>query len=495
MRLTFEDALKNGLLPLLEEIAELETYRFVLVSGPKPDLRNMIFFDARERRDELVIIDESEVHVSRELREAVSEIQPSILAAMSRPAMAFHQARQLVEEYGATVIVVTDPPRSSDEDPQALERIAREMEGVNLRYSDVSAIVVMISRNLGEAPPEIRPHCITLSVSYPSSRDLLALFPDLRGMAKDLVGLPASVVGRLKEMLKLPRGEELVRGARKDYLRVMEFMLYEPKHTWSSLGGGEEGEGRIVGYRARLKAELRSLARLSASGEVTRVLFYGPEGMGKTAFADAFVSEFDLVSRIIVSQFLSQYVGESEKRIRRALNQAASYLPIPTAILVEDMDQMVSRGDGAAGEILRNLRREFVLFVNENDITIVATINDPASLPDDLKAIFDRIVPMKPLSFNDDEGRVEFLDVLRALLERHGYELPPEVVTENVPQVTEYKRPLELERMLKKGREMALISGERPGLKHVKLAAEFVPPIPMDATTRRIVDMMSYFYR
>lgn len=494
MYIRFEKIVENGIVPLLEEIADSQGLRFVAIVGPKPDIWKLILYDVEKGRvkDDTVLIVRSNVVHSPEPRRKGMIRGDDVTAAFF----------SLLKDLKYRTIFIQDPPIESDDVEEQI-KAKRNSELITMEYSNMPLLGVMIADNEGEIPEFLLSSTLFIKIGYPSLDVLNDHFPE--ELVKKAIGLPIDIaIKTIRTALSISqmKPEETVSMVKRNYLRSRGFRLFVPKITWNDIGGGKIIDGEPVGYRLKVMIDLKSLGKSCidfAEGRINskppnRIMIYGPEGIGKTTFVEAFASMFPLAQKFLLTQFLSKYVGEGEKKLREALSQAAAFVPIPTVVVMEDVDALASQtSESGVGDVYNNFRREISVFLEENpEVTFIATVSDPGKLSDDVKVLFERIIPLKRLDPRTNEGKIEFLDVLGKILEKYNTDLDAQLIFENVPSVREFERPLDFKRLLDKA---AQLGKGKITIKHVRAAAKIVKKTSTDSRTERIFNMMDTLFK
>jgi len=142
----------------------------------------------------------------------------------------------------------------------------------------------------------------------------------------------------------------------------------------------------------------RLVAEAKATGRVPRrILLAGPPGVGKTLVVTAIADELGLPA-VALGQYMSRYVGDSERIIREVLNavQALS----PCVLHIDEFDQAIGQrntGQSADGGTSERVFAELLTFLGDNQraerVTVIGTTNRPDALD---SAMFDRftIIPV-----------------------------------------------------------------------------------------------------
>lgn len=125
------------------------------------------------------------------------------------------------------------------------------------------------------------------------------------------------------------------------------------------------------------------------------ILLVGVQGCGKSLCAKATARSWQLpLLKLDFGALYDKYVGESEKRLRRALQQAQAMSP--TVLWVDEIEKGLAPGaTDQDGGLSRRMLATFLSWLQEKQdpVFVVATANDIAALPPELvrKGRFDEI--------------------------------------------------------------------------------------------------------
>ncbi|PAY23342.1 ATPase [Dietzia natronolimnaea] len=123
------------------------------------------------------------------------------------------------------------------------------------------------------------------------------------------------------------------------------------------------------------------------------VLLVGVPGCGKSLSAKAIAAQWHLpLYRLDMAGILGMYVGQSESRLREALDTADRVAPC--VLWIDEIEKALATGGGDAGTS-RRLIGQFLFWLQESTskVFVVATANDVSSLPPELlrKGRFDEM--------------------------------------------------------------------------------------------------------
>lgn len=205
--------------------------------------------------------------------------------------------------------------------------------------------------------------------------------------------------------------QEAMREMQPSALR--EVFVESPNVRWDEVGGLDAAKQELqeaVEWPLKHEALYREMGAKPPKG----VLLYGPPGTGKTLLAKAVATEAE-ANFISVKgpEFLSKWVGESERAVREVFRKAR--LAAPCVIFLDEIDAVVphrgSREDAHVTEnIISTVLTEMDGLIELNNVTVIAATNRPDIIdPALLRAgRFDRLVYVAPPS---EEGRLAILKI------------------------------------------------------------------------------------
>lgn len=164
---------------------------------------------------------------------------------------------------------------------------------------------------------------------------------------------------------------------------LREVVISQPKETWDDVGGLEDAKiqlREIIEWPLKYPELYSHLSSKPPSG----ILLYGPPGTGKTLLAKALAHESE-VNFISVKgpEFLSKWVGESEKAVRETFRKARS--ASPCIIFFDEIDAIAGmRGRSASSEVtdqvISQLLTEMDGLEDLKDVILLAATNRPDML-------------------------------------------------------------------------------------------------------------------
>jgi transitional endoplasmic reticulum ATPase len=178
---------------------------------------------------------------------------------------------------------------------------------------------------------------------------------------------------------------------------LREVLIESPNVRWDDIGGMEKAKRELreaVEWPLRYGKLFDHMGARPSRG----VLLYGPPGTGKTLLAKAVAteSEANFIS-VKGPEFLSKWVGESEKAVRETFRKARQ--AAPCVIFMDEIDSIApTRGGGADSHVtervISQLLTELDGLESLHNVVVVAATNRPDIIDPALlrPGRFDRLV-------------------------------------------------------------------------------------------------------
>jgi len=169
---------------------------------------------------------------------------------------------------------------------------------------------------------------------------------------------------------------------------LREVLISQPTETWDDIGGLEEAKQQlkeIIEWPLKFPQLYNHLHSKPPNG----ILLFGPPGTGKTLLAKALAHESE-VNFISVKgpEFLSKWVGESEKAVRETFRKARA--AAPCIIFFDEVDAIAGmRGRFASSQVTEQVVSQLLTEMDGleglKDVILLAATNrsdmlDPALL-------------------------------------------------------------------------------------------------------------------
>jgi transitional endoplasmic reticulum ATPase len=164
---------------------------------------------------------------------------------------------------------------------------------------------------------------------------------------------------------------------------LREVLIQQPSETWEDVGGLENA---ILQLKEVIEWPLRypELYSHLDSKPPNGILLYGPPGTGKTLLAKALAheSEINFIS-VKGPEFLSKWVGESEKAVRETFRKARS--AAPCIIFFDEIDAIAGERGRFAGsqvteQVVSQLLTEMDGLEGLKNVILLAATNRPELL-------------------------------------------------------------------------------------------------------------------
>jgi len=164
---------------------------------------------------------------------------------------------------------------------------------------------------------------------------------------------------------------------------LREVVISQPKETWEDVGGLEDAKLQLMEV-IEWPLKYPELYKHLNSKPPNGILLYGPPGTGKTLLAKALAHESE-VNFISVKgpEFLSKWVGESEKAVRETFKKARS--AAPCIIFFDEIDAIAGvRGRFASSEVTEQVVSQLLTEMDGledlKDVILLAATNRPELL-------------------------------------------------------------------------------------------------------------------
>jgi transitional endoplasmic reticulum ATPase len=194
---------------------------------------------------------------------------------------------------------------------------------------------------------------------------------------------------------------------------LREVLIESPDVKWEDIGGLDQAKQELmetVEWPLRYAALYKHMSAKPPKG----ILLYGPPGTGKTLLAKAVAteSEANFIS-VKGPEFLSKWVGESEKAVRETFRKARQ--AAPCVVFLDEIDAIAPvRGtatdSGVTERVISQLLTEMDGLEQLHNVVVIAATNRPDIIDPALMrpGRFDRLVFIGP---PDLEARKEILRI------------------------------------------------------------------------------------
>ena len=425
---------------LAKAVASETNANFHAISGPEimskfygqseENLRE-IFTQAQENAPSIIFIDEID-SIAPKRDEVTGEVERRVVAQLLS-LMDGLQARGKVVVIGAT-----NRPNSLDPAIRRPGRFDREIEiGIPDRDGRLEVLQVH-ARNVPLAKDVDLKELAGITHGYVGA-DLAALVKEaaMRSLRRALPSIdlevdeiPVEVLRRLE----VTREDFLQAFREMEPSTLREVLIERPSVHWDEIGGLEDAKQEL---REAVEWPLKYAKLFTHAGAKAPkgVLLYGPPGTGKTLLAKAVATEAE-ANFISVKgpEFLSKWVGESERAVRETFRKAKA--AAPCIVFFDEVDAVTpQRGMGADSHVTERVISQVLTEMDGleelHNVTVVAATNRPDMVDPALlrPGRFDRLVYIPPPD----------LEARRSIVAIHakGKPLAPEVDLDDIAKRTE----------------------------------------------------------
>lgn len=477
----------NGLLShntgktlLAKAVANESVANFINIAGPElvskfvgesEERMRQVFKEAEENAPTIIFMDEIDA-IAPKREEVTGEVERRMVSQLLTLMDGLKSRGQVI------VIGATNRPNSID---PALRRPGRFDREIELAIPDRTArkeILQIHTRNMPLAEDVNLDQFADVTHGYTGA--------DISALAKE------SAMKSLRRILpKINLEDEFIphqvleelRVTREDFANAMneiqpsalrEVFLEVPNVKWSDIGGLEDAKKTLM-EAIELPLKRPEVFEKMGIRPVRGILLVGLPGTGKTLIAKAVAteSEANFIS-VKGPEFISKWVGESEKAVREIFRKARS--AAPCIIFIDEIDAVASlRGadDGSrvTERVVNSLLTELDGIQNLKNVVVLAATNRPDILDPALlrPGRFDRIIELPP---PDLRTRLEIFKV-----HTKGMPLAKDVDPEVLAKVTENYTGADIEGMCREAGMEAIRGGaEKVTMKHFEEAIKLMRP-------------------
>jgi transitional endoplasmic reticulum ATPase len=154
------------------------------------------------------------------------------------------------------------------------------------------------------------------------------------------------VPGEVLEKLQVTMGDFLGAFREMEPSALREVLVQTPNVRWDQVGGAEEAK-RELRQAVEWPLKYKDLYQHMRTRPPKGILLYGPPGTGKTLLAKAVATESN-ANFIAVKgpEFLSKWVGESERAVREVFRKARE--AAPAIVFFDEIDSLVPTRSGSS---------------------------------------------------------------------------------------------------------------------------------------------------
>jgi AAA+ superfamily predicted ATPase len=314
---------------------------------------------------------------------------------------------------GDGIFLLKDFARYCDND-----KVCRRLRELAEQFRTARRSIVITAGSI-TLPPELQADAAPFILGLPAVEELLtgvkqvladlnreshiAISIDLTGMqqlAKNLSGLPFAEAMRTLRLCVLQQGKadlsllDAVLDAKREALRgegLLETIRRDS--SFADIAGLQRLREWLVKRKSALTPEGQKFGLVPPKG----ILITGVQGCGKSLAAKSIAGEWGFeLARLDAGALYDKFIGESEKRLRKALDLAQKMAPL--VLWIDEIEKAFasagSSGDADAGLSQRLLATLLTWMQDrESGVFLAATSNNISALPPEMlrKGRFDEI--------------------------------------------------------------------------------------------------------
>jgi transitional endoplasmic reticulum ATPase len=370
-----------------------------------------IFKEAEEEAPSIIFIDEID-SIAPKREEVTGEVERRIVAQLLA-------VMDGLESRGKVVVIgATNRPDALDPALRRPGRFDREIEiGVPNRESRLEVLQIH-ARGMPLAEDVDLEKLADITHGFVGA-DIAALAREagmraLRRIVPELdlevESIPVEILDKIQVV-----NEDFVDALRELSPSAMREVLVEsPNVHWDEIGGLANVKQELMEAVEWPLAYPKLFSHMAATPP-KGIMLYGPPGTGKTLMAKAVATESQ-ANFISVKgpEFLSKWVGESEKAVRETFRKARQ--AAPTVLFFDEMDSIApARGGGTSAShvterVISQILSEMDGLESLHNVVVIAATNRPDIIDPALlrPGRFDRMVE---IGMPDQEARLEILKI------------------------------------------------------------------------------------
>ena len=379
--------------------------------GESEERLREIFKEAEEEAPSIIFIDEID-SIAPKREEVTGEVERRIVAQLLA-------VMDGLESRGKVVVIgATNRPDSLDPALRRPGRFDREIEiGVPNREARLEVLQIH-ARGMPLAEDVDLEKLADITHGFVGA-DIAALAREagmraLRRIVPELdlevESIPVEILNKIQVV-----NEDFVDALRELSPSAMREVLVEsPNVRWDDIGGLANVKQELMEAVEWPLAYPKLFSHMAATPP-KGIMLYGPPGTGKTLMAKAVATESQ-ANFISVKgpEFLSKWVGESEKAVRETFRKARQ--AAPTVLFFDEMDSIApARGGGTSDShvterVISQILSEMDGLEALHNVVVVAATNRPDIIDPALlrPGRFDRMVE---IGMPDQEARLEILKI------------------------------------------------------------------------------------
>jgi transitional endoplasmic reticulum ATPase len=405
---------------LAKALASETNAHFETLSGPEimskyygesEEKLRQLFKTAEEQAPSIVLIDEID-SIAPKREEVTGEVERRVVAQL----LALMDG---METRGKVVVIgATNRPDSLDPALRRPGRFDREIEiGVPNRQSRLEVLQIHtrgmpLSKDVNQEKLADVTHGFVGADLAALAREagMRALRRVLPEIDLEVESIPAEILNKIEV-----NNDDFLDALREMEPSAMrEVMVENPNVRWDDIGGLSDVKQQLVESVEWPLTYAKLFTHMDAKAP-KGILLYGPPGTGKTLLAKAVAteSEANFIS-IKGPEFLSKWVGESEKAVRETFRKARQ--AAPAVIFLDEIDSIAPARGGSSSDshvterVISQILTELDGLESLNSVIVIAATNRPDIIDPALlrPGRFDRLIE---IGLPDEMARQEILKI------------------------------------------------------------------------------------
>jgi len=405
---------------LAKALASETNAHFETLSGPEimskyygesEEKLRSLFKTAEEQAPSIILIDEID-SIAPKREEVTGEVERRVVAQM----LALMDG---MESRGKVVVIgATNRPDSLDPALRRPGRFDREIEiGVPNRQSRLEVLQIHtrgmpLSKDVNQEKLADVTHGFVGADLAALAREagMRALRRILPELDLEVEAIPAEILNKIEV-----NNDDFLDALREMEPSAMrEVMVESPNVRWDDIGGLADVKQQLVESVEWPLTYAKLFTHMDAKAP-KGILLYGPPGTGKTMLAKAVATESqaNFIS-IKGPEFLSKWVGESEKAVRETFRKARQ--AAPSVIFLDEIDSIVPARGGSTSDshvterVISQILTELDGLESLNSVIVIAATNRPDIIDPALlrPGRFDRLIE---IGLPDELARQDILKI------------------------------------------------------------------------------------
>jgi len=405
---------------LAKALASETNAHFETLSGPEimskyygesEEKLRSLFKTAEEQAPSIILIDEID-SIAPKREEVTGEVERRVVAQL----LALMDG---METRGKVVVIgATNRPDSLDPALRRPGRFDREIEiGVPNRQSRLEVLQIHtrgmpLSKDVNQEKLADVTHGFVGADLAALAREagMRAIRRVLPEIDLEVESIPAETLNKIEV-----NNDDFLEALREMEPSAMrEVMVESPNVHWDEIGGLADVKQQLIESVEWPLTYAKLFTHMDAKAP-KGILLYGPPGTGKTMLAKAVATESqaNFIS-IKGPEFLSKWVGESEKAVRETFRKARQ--AAPSVIFLDEIDSIVPARGGSTADshvterVISQILTELDGLESLNSVIVIAATNRPDIIDPALlrPGRFDRLIK---IGLPDELARQEILKI------------------------------------------------------------------------------------